>query len=165
MEADLAINLEERVNGNGRRGALVNEPAPEPEALGSEPETVGRLAAIVESMLLASGAPVPLARLVEALDGPERREVTAARRALGQTAARGGRGRPPGGRGWGWCTSPAAPSFGRRRSTGTGCAGCSEAGRRGSRGRCWRRSPSSPIASRAPGPRSRRSGASMLTPC
>src|SRR5262249_43567935 len=92
MEADLAINLEEHVNGNGRRGARVAEPAPEPEAPGPEPETVGRLAAIVESMLLASGAPVPLARLVEALDGPERREVTAALRALSESYEREGRG-------------------------------------------------------------------------
>lgn len=92
MEADLAINLEEHVNGNGRRGALVDEPAPELEAPGSEPETVCRLAAIVESMLLASGAPVPLVRLVEALDGPERREVTAALRALSESYEREGRG-------------------------------------------------------------------------
>ena len=92
MTADLAINLEEHVNGNGRLGALANEPAPEPETPGSEPEAVGRLAAIVESMLLASGAPVPLARLVEALDGPERREVTAALRSLSESYEREGRG-------------------------------------------------------------------------
>ena len=92
MTADLAINLEEHVNGNGRLGALANEPAPEPETPGSEPEAIGRLAAIVESMLLASGTPVPLARLVEALDGPERREVTAALRSLSESYEREGRG-------------------------------------------------------------------------
>ena len=92
MEADLAIDLEEHVNGNGRRGAPACETAPEAEGPGSEPETVGRLAAIVESMLLASGAPVPLVRLVEALDGPERREVTAALRALSESYEREGRG-------------------------------------------------------------------------
>jgi segregation and condensation protein B len=92
MEADLAIDLEEHVNGNGRRGAPACETALEPEGPGAEPETVGRLAAIVESMLLASGAPVPLVRLVEALDGPERREVTAALRALGESYEREGRG-------------------------------------------------------------------------
>ena len=92
MTADLAINLEEHVNGNGRLGSLVDEPTPEPETPGAEPEAVGRLAAIVESMLLASGAPVPLARLVEALDGPERREVTAALRSLSESYEREGRG-------------------------------------------------------------------------
>ena len=92
MTADLAINLEEHVNGNGRLGALANEPAPEPETPGSEPEAIGRLAAIVESMLLASGTPVPLARLVEALDGPQRREVTAALRSLSESYEREGRG-------------------------------------------------------------------------
>jgi len=92
MTADLAINLEEHVNGNGRLGPLVDEPTPAPETPGSEPEAVGRLAAIVESMLLASGAPVPLARLVEALDGPERREVTAALRSLSESYEREGRG-------------------------------------------------------------------------
>src|SRR5215831_6862339 len=92
MTADLAINLEGHVNGNGRLGPLADEPTPEPEAPGSEPEAIGRLAAIVESMLLASGAPVPLARLVEALDGPERREVTAALRSLSESYEREGRG-------------------------------------------------------------------------
>jgi segregation and condensation protein B len=92
MTADLAINLEEHVNGNGRLGSLVDEPTPEPETPGAEPEAIGRLAAIVESMLLASGAPVPLARLVEALDGPERREVTAALRSLSESYEREGRG-------------------------------------------------------------------------
>jgi len=92
MTADLAINLEEHVNGNGRLGPLADEPTPGPETPGSEPEAIGRLAAIVESMLLASGAPVPLARLVEALDGPERREVTAALRSLSESYQREGRG-------------------------------------------------------------------------
>ena len=92
MTADLAINLEEHVNGNGRLGPLADEPTPEPETPGSEPEAIGRLAAIVESMLLASGAPVPLARLVEALDGPERREVIAALRSLSESYEREGRG-------------------------------------------------------------------------
>ncbi len=37
-----------------------------------------RLAAVIESLLVAAGQPVPLARLVDALDGPGRREVEAA---------------------------------------------------------------------------------------
>jgi segregation and condensation protein B len=47
---------------------------------------------VIESMLLASGAPVPLVRLVEALDGPPRREVAAALRTLGESYEREGRG-------------------------------------------------------------------------
>lgn len=161
MGVNLAIELEERVNGNGRRGALIDGPMPPdlPEALAATeaaseasdgedaqldeeaqpgetpacagPDTAGpsaasdgaaaseqdepaapaveageapaaeepdrspevaRLAAVVESMLLASGAPVPLARLTDALDGPERREVAAALRLLGDTYEREGRG-------------------------------------------------------------------------
>jgi len=50
------------------------------------------LDAIVESLLLASGGPVPLARLVEALDGPSRKEVTAALAVLGARYERDNRG-------------------------------------------------------------------------
>jgi segregation and condensation protein B len=71
----------------------------EPEAVGEDPERdtgvdeeTARLAGIVESMLLASGAPVPLARLVDALGGPGRREVVTALRALGALYEREGRG-------------------------------------------------------------------------
>ncbi len=53
---------------------------------------VARLAGIVESLLFASGAPVPLARLIEALDGPDRREVTAALRLLGERYEQEGHG-------------------------------------------------------------------------
>jgi len=67
------------------------EGAPPRDALARSQET-GRLAAVLESMLLASGAPVPLARLTEALDGPERRDVVAALRRLGDTCERDGRG-------------------------------------------------------------------------
>ncbi len=100
MGANLAIELEEQVNGNGRRGPLPDSArpgedgaAPRDGAGDAEPgaETV-RLAAVIESMLLAAGAPVPLARLVEALEGAPKREVTAALRALGESYERGGRG-------------------------------------------------------------------------
>src|SRR5213594_2246472 len=53
---------------------------------------LGRLPALIESLLFAAGAPVPLARLVEALDGPERREVTAALKVLADGYEREGRG-------------------------------------------------------------------------
>ena len=96
MGADLAIELEEHVNGNGRHGALVDATLShvEPDETKDDVEAVDEagLGAVIESMLLASGAPVPLARLVDALEGPDRREVAAALRALGASYEREGRG-------------------------------------------------------------------------
>jgi segregation and condensation protein B len=125
MGANLAIELEDRVNGNGRHGVLIDAPMPQEVSDGetvladagqvtadvepvvdrtdetaaveqdeqpAQDEQTARLAAVVESMLLASGASVPLARLTEALDGPDRREVVAALRALGDAYEREGRG-------------------------------------------------------------------------
>src|SRR5262245_15748268 len=51
---------------------------PEPPA----EERLGRLPAVLESLLLAAGTPVPLARLVDALQGPGRAEVQKALEAL-----------------------------------------------------------------------------------
>ena len=68
-----------------------HEPAGAEDAGASEAD-VGRLAGIVESLLFASGAPVPLARLLEALAGPDRREVTAALRLLAERYEQTGSG-------------------------------------------------------------------------
>lgn len=57
-----------------------------------EQRVMDRLQAIVESLLFAAAAPVPLARLVQALDGHDRREVAAAVRRLGETYEREDRG-------------------------------------------------------------------------
>ncbi|MCW5891737.1 MAG: SMC-Scp complex subunit ScpB [bacterium] len=51
-----------------------------------------RLESLLESLLLAAGAPVPLPRLVEVLDGPARRDVVAALKGLGERYEREGRG-------------------------------------------------------------------------
>jgi segregation and condensation protein B len=63
---------------------------------GGEAEDVaaelGRLPALLESLLFAAGAPVPVARLVEALDGPSRAEVVTALEALAQRYERQGGG-------------------------------------------------------------------------
>ena len=77
METVTGTDKEHR-NGNGY------DPAAQAE--------LGRLPALIESLLFAAGAPVPLARLVEALDGPERREVTAALKVLADGYEREGRG-------------------------------------------------------------------------
>ena len=72
------------VNGNGAGPAGDTAPAAR--------EHLGRLPAIIESLLLAAGAPVPLGQLVDALDGPGRAEVLAVLEALGAGYEREGRG-------------------------------------------------------------------------
>jgi len=68
-----------------------------PSPAGNEPvgENVfdgGALEAVLESLLLAAGAPVPLGRLVSALEGPSRGEVARALRALAERFESEGRG-------------------------------------------------------------------------
>jgi len=58
----------------------------------AEEPMMDRLAAIVESLLFAAGAPVPLGRLVQALDGHDRREVARAIKQLADAYEREGRG-------------------------------------------------------------------------
>ena len=65
-------------NGNGAGPAGNTMPAAQ-DRVGDQ---VGRLPAILESLLLAAAAPVPLGELVDALDGPGRAEVVAALEAL-----------------------------------------------------------------------------------
>jgi segregation and condensation protein B len=67
-------------NGNGN-GAHTGA---DPEIARSAHEDVERLGALIESLLFAAAAPVPITRLVEALDGPGRAEVA---RALERLAA------------------------------------------------------------------------------
>jgi segregation and condensation protein B len=78
-------------NGNGNGNGHGAE-APTVRERRAVREETARLAAVVESMLFAAGAPVPLARLVEALDGPGRGEVTAALDALRTGYEHDGRG-------------------------------------------------------------------------
>jgi len=87
-------------NGNGHANGVAHEEPGLEEQLGAGEsqdsrdarEDVGRLAAVVESLLFAAGAPVPIARLVEALDRPGRAEVLAALEALSASYERDGRG-------------------------------------------------------------------------
>lgn len=62
------------------------------EAVSDSATALSRLESIVESVLFAAGAPVPLRRLVQILDGPSNKEVTAAVRRLQQTYSVGRRG-------------------------------------------------------------------------
>jgi segregation and condensation protein B len=72
-------------------------PAVEPVADAEEGASVetadtAMLESILESLLLASGQPVPLARLVETLDGHDRKAVVSALKALTERYEREGRG-------------------------------------------------------------------------
>ena len=64
--------------------------AGDPDAV--EAEDVARLVPLVEGLLFAAGAPVPIARLVDALDGPDRRQVLRALQLLGERLEADGRG-------------------------------------------------------------------------
>src|SRR5262245_27297350 len=58
---------------------------------GAEAEDAARLALVLEGLLFAAGAPVPVARLVEALDGPDRKQVMRALDVLDAKLADDGR--------------------------------------------------------------------------
>ena len=58
----------------------------------ADAEDVARLVPLIEGLVFAAGAPVPVARLVEALDGPERRQVVRALELLGERLEEDGRG-------------------------------------------------------------------------
>ena len=68
--AQLVIgNESENGNGNGAQAA------PDGGGALTPGDDLGRLPALVESLLFAAGRPVPIAQLIEALDGPGRAEV------------------------------------------------------------------------------------------
>jgi segregation and condensation protein B len=58
----------------------------------ADAEDVARLVPLIEGLVFAAGAPVPVARLVDALDGPERRQVVRALELLGERLEEDGRG-------------------------------------------------------------------------
>lgn len=90
MDAD---EMETEAPSNGASAAHDAEPesAADAEAQ-AEAEDVGRLVPLVEGLLFAAGGPVPIARLVEALDGPDRRDVVGALTMLGDRLKAEGRG-------------------------------------------------------------------------
>jgi len=92
QEIETETNIRNGNGGNGGHAAEAAELAAEALEVAAadddtEPETDddadhARLASVIESLLLAAGAPVPLSKLVDALHGPDRREVLAALDAL-----------------------------------------------------------------------------------
>jgi segregation and condensation protein B len=78
-------------NGNGH-GPGHAPPAAAGGVVGEPGESLGRLPAVLESLLFAAGAPVPLPRLVDALGGPGRAEVARALDELSAQLEREGRG-------------------------------------------------------------------------
>jgi segregation and condensation protein B len=58
----------------------------------ADAEDVARLVPLIEGLVFAAGAPVGVARLVEALDGPERRQVVRALDLLAERLEEDGRG-------------------------------------------------------------------------
>jgi segregation and condensation protein B len=92
MDMEALTNSEER-NGHGSLAGDLDQ-TPRSEVMpGVEPgEDLGALPAVLESLLFAAGQPVPIARLVGALDGPGRAEVLGGLAALAATYEREGRG-------------------------------------------------------------------------
>jgi segregation and condensation protein B len=79
-------------NGSGNGNGFHAAPAAECEPEATIQEELGRLPALLESLLFAAAGPVPVARLVEALGGPGRAEVVHALEALAASYEREGRG-------------------------------------------------------------------------
>src|SRR2546422_3819282 len=77
---------------NGSRNGSGAEAAPDGDGGVTGAEDLGRLPALVESLLFAAGRPVPISELVEALDGPSRAEVLRALEHLVASCEREGRG-------------------------------------------------------------------------
>ena len=77
---------DENGNGNGAHAA------PDGGGAVTPADDLGRLPAVVESLLFAAGRSVPLSQLIEALDGPSRAEVLGALEHLARTYEREGRG-------------------------------------------------------------------------
>ena len=85
--AELVIgSKDENGNGNGAHAA------PDGGGAVTPADDLGRLPALVESLLFAAGRSVPLSQLIEALDGPSRAEVLGALEHLARTYEREGRG-------------------------------------------------------------------------
>ena len=91
LEMESPAVAEDDVAGDVMADPDEPDDAPERDAR-AEAEDAARLAPILEGLLFAAGAPVPVARLVEALDGPDRKQVMRALDLLDAKLADDGRG-------------------------------------------------------------------------
>jgi segregation and condensation protein B len=91
LEMESPAVVVEDVAGDDMADEKAPDDAPERDA-SAETEDAARLAPILEGLLFAAGAPVPVARLVEALDGPDRKQVMRALDLLDAKLAEDGRG-------------------------------------------------------------------------
>jgi segregation and condensation protein B len=82
-------DIEPETPANGREASRIHDAEVESE---SETDDVARLVPLVEGLLFAAGAPVPVPRLVQALDGPDRRDVMKALTLLADRLEHEGRG-------------------------------------------------------------------------
>jgi segregation and condensation protein B len=90
MEMDQFAIGNDHGNGNGNGNHPLEARAAD---AGDAPhEDLGRLPALIESLLFAAAAPVPVTRLVEALGGPSRAEVVRALEELARSYERDARG-------------------------------------------------------------------------
>jgi segregation and condensation protein B len=92
MDIETLGIAEEHANGNGNGSGTVDAVADTGRALPLPRTDVGGLPAVLESLLFAAGAPVPMARLIEALEGPGRAEIVQALDTLAASYEREGRG-------------------------------------------------------------------------
>jgi segregation and condensation protein B len=91
-DEEIASAIEAQPRRTPPAGADRNEASPTAREVVAEAEDVARLVPLVEGLLFAAGAPVPMARLVDALDGPDRRHVLRALELLGERLDEDGRG-------------------------------------------------------------------------
>jgi len=88
-----AITLDEmRDTDLGEPGLEADDTAGEVGATTADETDVAKLVPLLEGMLFAAGAPVAVPRLVEALDGPDRRQVLRALDLLGERLTEEDRG-------------------------------------------------------------------------
>jgi segregation and condensation protein B len=90
MDIESVAITDEHANGNGNGAGDAGTDAG--RTVGIPQADVGGLPAVLESLLFAASAPVPITRLLEALEGPGRAEIVRALDTLAASYEREGRG-------------------------------------------------------------------------
>lgn len=92
-ENEIAAEPETAIEGPmGDDGVARDEAGLDPDSGAAAAPLTERLDSIIESLLFAAGAPLPLRRLVQVLDGPSASEVKAALARVTEVYAQSGRG-------------------------------------------------------------------------